>query len=224
MIQRLVRLRRADIQTILMADLSKWRLTATEGRQVWSYEEAPEREQSFAEKYFLGVDKPSDSAEEAALPNSTPEEKLHQAIRFYSKLQLSDGHWGNDYGGPMFLLPGLVITCFITGSELAAEKKLQMIRYLRHMQRKDGGWGLHIESPSTMFGSALTYVTLRLLGVASDDPAIIAARQWITANGEPLLDSLRQASDPPSSRRSAGHALVGQILVGSARRVRVVWR
>lgn len=34
---------------------------------------------------------------------------------------------------------------------------------LMQAQNKDGGWGLHIESPSTMFGSVLTYVTLRLL-------------------------------------------------------------
>lgn len=81
---------------------------------------------------------------------------------FYSKLQSEDGHWTGDYGGPLFLmagilckisilwslisliftLAGLVITCHITGTSLSEAQKLEMIRYLRNVQRKDGGWGL----------------------------------------------------------------------------------
>ena len=69
-------------------------------------------------------------------------ESYQNAITFYERLQCEDGHWANDYGGPMFLMPGLVFTCYITGFELEAEQKLEMIRYLQNQQRKDGGWGL----------------------------------------------------------------------------------
>ena len=53
------------------------------------------------------------------------------------------------------------------------------------MQNRDGGWGLHIEGPSTMFGSVLNYVTLRLLGEEAEDGqgAVDKARKWILDHG-----------------------------------------
>jgi cycloartenol synthase len=53
------------------------------------------------------------------------------------------------------------------------------------LQNKDGGWGLHIEGPSTMFGSVLCYVTLRLLGEGPNDGEgeMEKARDWILQHG-----------------------------------------
>jgi len=34
---------------------------------------------------------------------------LRRSLRFYSILQSQDGFWPGDYGGPLFLLPALVI-------------------------------------------------------------------------------------------------------------------
>ena len=35
---------------------------------------------------------------------------LRRGLRFYSTLQVEDGFWPGDGGGPLFLLPGLVRT------------------------------------------------------------------------------------------------------------------
>ncbi|KAH9319054.1 hypothetical protein KI387_020823, partial [Taxus chinensis] len=51
---------------------------------------------------------------------------------------------------------------------------------------EDGGWGLHIEGHSTMFGTVLNYVTLRLLGQGSDGgdkETMEKGRVWILDHG-----------------------------------------
>ncbi|PON81355.1 Squalene cyclase [Trema orientale] len=113
---------------------------------------------------------------------------LRRALRFYSTLQADDGFWPADYGGPLFLLPGLVIGLSITGALnaiLPREHRHETCRYLYNHQNKDGGWGLHIEGPSTMFCSALCYVALRLLGEGMDggDGSMHKARSWILQHG-----------------------------------------
>lgn len=108
---------------------------------------------------------------------------LEKAIRFYETLQTADGNFTGDYGGPMFLLPGLVITSYITQSPFPAPHRVLMTRYMLNHQRADGGWGLHLEGHSTMFGTVLQYVALRLLGLAADHPSCVKARAWIHAHG-----------------------------------------
>jgi len=44
----------------------------------------------------------------AALPAANnAQEAAINAARFYCKLQAEDGHWAGDYGGPLFLMPGM---------------------------------------------------------------------------------------------------------------------
>lgn len=38
----------------------------------------------------------------------------HPLFITHYRLQCEDGHWAGDYGGPMFLMPGLIFACYIT--------------------------------------------------------------------------------------------------------------
>mmetsp|Transcript_17053 Transcript_17053/g.23413 ORF Transcript_17053/g.23413 Transcript_17053/m.23413 type:complete len:914 (+) Transcript_17053:394-3135(+) len=96
----------------------------------------------------------------------TPIEAAKKAIHFYSMLQTEDGHWAGDYGGPHFLMPGVIIAWYVMGQPeemLDKHQREMMMHYIAVHQQSDGGWGTHIESPSTMFGTVLNYVALRLL-------------------------------------------------------------
>lgn len=105
-------------------------------------------------------------------PAKSPIDAAKKGIQYMSAVQTEDGtknstihythtflgHWAGDYGGPMFLMPGmvyysnicsnhlgLIITCYVTGAELKPEQKREMIRYLITRQnQKDGGWGMYV--------------------------------------------------------------------------------
>lgn len=104
-------------------------------------------------------------------------------IHALSKLQEEDGNWAGDYGGPMFLLPSLIIVSYITKVPFAREKSLLMSRYMLNHQNEDGGWGMHIEGNSMMFTTCLQYCALRILGHSIDDNELSKARNWILEHG-----------------------------------------
>lgn len=115
-----------------------------------------------------------------------------RGVAFYSMLQTTDGHWAGDYGGPHFLLPGLVVAWYILGrpsNMISAEHGALMLHYLRVHQQEDGGWGTHIESPSTMFGTTMIYLAVRLLGGNKHDEWVKRGREFIKNEGGAIMTS-----------------------------------
>jgi squalene/oxidosqualene cyclase-like protein len=122
-------------------------------------------------------------------PKSVPKtakEAAAKGISFYQMIQTEDGHWAGDYGGPMFLMPGLICVLYITKTPFPAGRREGMVAYLKNHQQNDGGWGTHIECASTMFGTVLNYVALRLLGESADEPYMKRGREFIHKYGGAL--------------------------------------
>lgn len=77
-------------------------------------------------------------------PAKTPLESARNGYGYYKHLQAHDGHWPGEYGGPMFLIPGLTIGSYITGIPFTDEERREMIRYLMNRANEDGGWGMYV--------------------------------------------------------------------------------
>lgn len=159
-------------------DYSRWRLLVNDGgRHTWHYLNSDEQVQTWSQnsvdKFWLGLDPGLPKVPKA----KTPLEAARNGYEFYKGLQSDDGHWPGEYGGPMFLLPGLIIGSYVSEMTFTQTERLEMIRYLMNRAHPDdGGWGIHIEGHSTVFGTALNYAALRILGVGVDHPVCVRAR------------------------------------------------
>lgn len=185
-----------------------WQLHTNKGRQVWHFtppkafenidwesEAAKPILNEMSEAFRFNKKRNPNSADkvyriaqakkEAA--NISSENEIENALlkgwNFYSQLQTPDGNWPGDYGGPHFLLPGLIVVAYITETPFPAPHRALMKRYMLNHQNEDGGWGTHIEGQSTLFGTILQYVALRIMGATADAPEMQKARAWIHQQG-----------------------------------------
>lgn len=181
-----------------------WRLHSNQGRQVWELN--TDYKQMYTPEEWLDLLRKEYYFDKSKNPNSadliyrtsrlqefvpypakeilSPEEiALYKGFHFYQYLQTEEGNFPGDYGGPHFLLPGLIFASYITDTPFSEEEQLLMKQYMLNHQNADGGWGLHIEDESTMFGSVLQYVALRILGAEASSDSMQKARKWILENG-----------------------------------------
>lgn len=150
--------------------------------------------------YRMGLDEYSvQSDEKSANLTEAARNAATKGALFYAHLSRNRGCVPNDYGGPMFLLPGLIIACYVAGRKhrersLPAHVRTAMTAYILNHQQQDGGWGTHIAGVSTNFGSVLNYVAARLLGVPGTHAQMAKARTFMAtregALGAPLWAKL----------------------------------
>ncbi|KAI0882335.1 terpene synthase [Annulohypoxylon maeteangense] len=172
-----------------MTDLSRWRLLSEHGDHHWIYlgdseSGESECEQTVAERYLLGLplpDRQNGCRTKTAIPSF--DEAARNGFDFLRDIQLPEGHWACEYGGPSFLLPGLIFAMYISHSPIPSEWRIEMTRYLAHHANEDGGWGLHLEGESTVFATGLYYVVLRILGMDKHHPLASKARNCLLSLG-----------------------------------------
>ncbi len=122
----------------------------------------------------------------------TASEAAKRGVAFYSMLQTTDGHFAGDYGGPHFLLPGIIVAWYVMGRPsvmISPADRALMLHYLKVHQQEDGGWGTHIESPSTMFGAVICYLAVRLLGAGKDEKWVKNGKDFIQKEGGAVMTS-----------------------------------
>ncbi|KAI0506202.1 squalene-hopene-cyclase [Xylaria bambusicola] len=175
-------------------DLRRWRLHAEKGRHTWKYIDNPEElskspHQTFRERYWLGLEnggipelqhlgQHSDKPQSEQLP-----EVLRKGSNFLRELQMEDGSWGSNCDGPVFVTPGIVFACYIVGVPIPLPFRQELCRYLVNTCNDDGGWGLYITGPSTVIGTALNYVMLRVLGLETSHPTCKKACDLLASMG-----------------------------------------
>ena len=128
-----------------------WSVEIEKGRQQWRFNKSSEQGEQYLEKASAAFifDKHTN-------PNSADlvfrtlsiegkdigirksdniEDALHQSIKFYTALQTKDGNWAGDYGGPLFLIPGLIVASVVTETPLPAIHQQLIARYILNQQK-----------------------------------------------------------------------------------------
>lgn len=158
-------------------DPLRWRLRTDElGRETWHYlnpKDAQSEPQSDVTKYLLDLDFERPPKSQIL----TPLDAAKKGALFFSRIQEDSGIFPVQYKGPMFMNIGMVAASYFTKTELPQPVRVEMVRYIVNTAHPvDGGWGLHSVDKSTVFGTTMNYLCLRLLGVPADHEVCVRAR------------------------------------------------
>ncbi|HEY7230435.1 MAG TPA: 2,3-oxidosqualene cyclase [Pseudolabrys sp.] len=131
----------------------------------------------------------SDQPERSPLATneSTARDCLGRGLAHLRSLQRADGSFEGEVVWCPMILAQYVMLRSLLQRPIAESERGRMILHFKRTQRPDGGWGLHAESSAYVFVTALSYVALRLLGVAADESMVAGARAWLHAQPNGVL-------------------------------------
>ncbi len=127
------------------------------------------------------------SASPSASPSTSPAVSAPVALSLahLGAVQKPDGAFeGEVVWNSMLLAQYVFVRTIVAGqgaSPFSAEERQKMIRHFEVTRTPEGGWGMHPASGPYVFFTALSYVALRLLGVAPTDPLARDARRFLRA-------------------------------------------
>ncbi|KAE8138899.1 terpenoid cyclases/protein prenyltransferase alpha-alpha toroid [Aspergillus pseudotamarii] len=161
-------------------DRQAWRLVVEKdlGRLKWKYlssqSERDSRPQNVVSRFFLGLPLSVPEFEAA----KSPSQSISNGLRFHSRLQVAGrGCWADDLKCIVFVTPMLIMSWYITGAEIDEAYAIELVNYLFSIQDPtDGGFPTYIGGKTTLMGTMLIYVALRLIGIPSDEERLAKAR------------------------------------------------
>lgn len=176
--------------SVTETDPRKWRfMVEGEGEQkrhMWRYLQSEKECEAYPMDTISRnyLDLPSDT-EDHPEPADTFQEVIRRAGGFHSRLQTKAGCWTADLSCIFFVTPMLLIAWYITGARITEAVAVALTNHAFAIQADDGGWPTYLdqkmprgnESPSTLMGTLLMYVALRLLGLPARDPRMVRARE-----------------------------------------------
>ncbi|KAL4902244.1 hypothetical protein BDW74DRAFT_186967 [Aspergillus multicolor] len=152
-----------------------WRLTVEEdlGRLKWKYlrsdHERAARPQDMTSRFYLGLP--------TAPPPWTPSDAIRNGALYYSQVQVKElGCWAADLSCIYFVTPMLIISWYITRTTIDEAHAIELMNSILTSQNPDGGWPTYCGEDTTLMGTILVYVALRLMGVSADQQALVKAR------------------------------------------------
>ncbi len=107
---------------------------------------------------------------------------LRRATEALFRKQQPDGYWWAELQSNPSITAEVLLLHRIWGN-FDRVPKAQAEAYFRREQRAHGGWELAYDDGGELSVSVEAYMALRLLGVPTDDPALMRARTFILARG-----------------------------------------
>ena len=96
--------------------------------------------------------------------------------------QAPEGFWHGELEGDTILESEYVLLMAYLG-RLDDPACVKMGRTIREEQNPDGGWSIYPGGPANISATVKAYFVLKLLGVPTDDPAMVRAREVILDAG-----------------------------------------
>lgn len=118
--------------------------------------------------------------------NQATQQTVAQAIagsqNYLFSIQYPDGYWWAELESNVTITAEVILLHKIWGTESTIPLD-KVENYLRQQQREHGGWELYYGDGGELSTSVEAYMALRLLGVPPEDPALIAAKNFIWQRG-----------------------------------------
>ncbi|KAK1142056.1 hypothetical protein N8T08_008262 [Aspergillus melleus] len=167
--------------------LDGWRLTVEDGlgRLKWKYlttdAERDAQPQDKTSKFFLDI--PFTESPDCK-PAQKPSEAARNGALFHSQLQVKDlGCWAADLSCIFFVTPMLIISWYVTQATIDEANAIELVNFILRAQNSDGGWATYGGQDTTLMGTILIYVALRLMGLPADHECLVQARRCLLDMG-----------------------------------------